>query len=63
MAKNFIEKNMKSNNALTRILYTDLKERIDDYEEGDAKVESIEFSDAVSSIVIVALFALYLLLI
>lgn len=59
--KNFIEKNLESNDSLVRILYSDLQERINIYETDGSAAAKIKLVDAIPSVAIVGCFGLYLL--
>lgn len=60
MEKNFIEKNIESEDSLVRVLYSDLKERIKSYETAGSAVEKIKLFDTVVPVVVVGGFGLYL---
>ncbi len=51
---------MESNDPFIKGMYTDLHNRIQDYQESDSIVEKMKFSDAKGSIVIVGIIAAFL---
>ena len=51
---------MQSDDPFIKEMYSDLNKRIKDYEETESVVEKMKFSDAVGSIVIVVIIALFL---
>lgn len=59
--KDDIQENMESHDLFIRGMYSDLYNRIKDFEETDSVVEKMKFSDAKGSIIIVGLIALFLL--
>ncbi|KAA9019519.1 hypothetical protein [Niallia endozanthoxylica] len=59
-SKDPIQKNMESNDPFIKEMYTDLHNRIKDYQETDSVVEKMKFSDARGSIVIVGVIAAFL---
>ncbi|WP_428912419.1 hypothetical protein [Niallia sp. Krafla_26] len=56
----YIQENMESNDPFIKEMYSDLYNRIKDYEENDSVVEKIKFSDTFGSIIIVGLITLFL---
>ncbi|WP_338453045.1 hypothetical protein R4Z09_14950 [Niallia oryzisoli] len=58
--KDDIQENMKSNDPFIKEMYTDLHNRIKDYQENDFIVEKMKFSDARGSIVVVGFIAAFL---
>lgn len=58
--KDHIQENMESNDPFIKGMYTDLHNRIKDYEETESVVAKMKFSDATGSIVIVGIIALFL---
>lgn len=59
--KDYIQENMESNDPFIKGMYTDLNNRIKEYEENDSVVSRMKFTDAVGSIVIVGIIALFMI--
>ncbi|OIK16680.1 hypothetical protein BIV60_03400 [Bacillus sp. MUM 116] len=58
--KDQIKENMKSNDPFIKGMYTDLYSRIKDYEETQSVIEKMKFSDAIGSIIVVGIIAVFL---
>jgi len=58
--KSFIQENMNSQDPFIKSLYTDLHNRITDFEEANTRIEKIKLMDARGSCVIVGAIVLFL---
>ncbi|WP_338751847.1 hypothetical protein [Bacillus sp. FJAT-52991] len=61
--KNFIQRNMASQDAFVKSLYTDLYTRIQEYEEKGSDVEKMKLSHAGSELFIVGTIAVFLMMV
>lgn len=57
---NLIQENINSDNALIKNMYSDLSNRIQEFENGDSRIERIKLKDATGSIIIVCAIVLFL---
>ncbi|WP_042352627.1 hypothetical protein [Bacillus massiliigorillae] len=57
---NLLEEHVNSDNALIKSMYSDLNSRIQEFENGNSRIERIKLKDATGSIIIVGAIILFL---